>query len=148
WDRITDTLKTRQGAKAIAIANAGTIPDRGLYHVMLAGAEAGKGRVGELDEEMVFETKAGEVFLLGSSSWRVDDIKQDRVIVSPAPGQPGKMPFWHGDSAGRPLEFGRAIGRLIRTLNDSATPDVQSLLKEQHKLDDWAIDNLVAYIKE
>jgi ATP-dependent Lhr-like helicase len=148
WDRISGTLKAREGAKRIAIANGGTIPDRGLFRVVLAGADPGKGRVGELDEEMVFETRAGETFLLGATSWRVEDITQDRVIVSPAPGQPGKMPFWHGDAAGRPLDFGRAIGNLMRTLRAMPETDARSLLMDKHKLDDWAAQNLLAYLKE
>ncbi len=97
--------------------NAGTIPDRGLYGVFLAGGSAGSSsRVGELDEEMVFETHPGDVFLLGASSWRVLEITHDRVLVAPAPGEPGRMPFWRGDGPGRPLEFGTAIGALTRRL--------------------------------
>ena len=116
WDRVAHRVTTREGAKRVAIANAGTIPDRGLYGVFLAGAPAGTARVGELDEEMVFESRVGETFLLGASSWRIEDISHDRVTVSPAPGQPGKMPFWKGDGPGRPLEFGREIGALVRQL--------------------------------
>ena len=102
WDRVANTIIAREGAKRIAIVNGGTIPDRGLYGVFLAGGEKTHARVGELDEEMVFESKVGEVFLLGASSWRIEEITHDRVLVSPAPGQPGKMPFWHGDAAARP----------------------------------------------
>ena len=101
WDRLQGRLTGRDGAKRVAIANAGTIPDRGLYGVFLAGADRPT-RVGELDEEMVFETEVGETFTLGASTWRVEEITHDRVLVSPAPGEPGKMPFWHGDQAGRP----------------------------------------------
>ena len=100
WDRVRHTVVGREGAKRVAIANGGTIPDRGLYGVFLAGAPAGSARVGELDEEMVFESKVGETFLLGASTWRIEDITHDKVIVSPAPGQPGKMPFWKGEAAG------------------------------------------------
>jgi hypothetical protein len=96
WDRLAGTLRPREGARRVAITNSGTIPDRGLYGVFLAGAERGQGRVGELDEEMVFESRVGETFLLGASSWRIEEITHDRVIVSPAPGEPGKMPFWKG----------------------------------------------------
>ena len=106
----------REGAKRVAIANGGTIPDRGLYGVFLAGAAPGAARVGELDEEMVFESRVGETFVLGASTWRIEEITHDRVLVSPAPGEPGKMPFWKGDRAGRPLELGLAIGRLVRDL--------------------------------
>ena len=120
WDRVANTVIAREGAKRIAIVNGGTIPDRGLYGVFLAGGEKAHARVGELDEEMVFESKVGEVFLLGASSWRIEEITHDRVLVSPAPGQPGKMPFWHGDAAARPLETGQLIGRLVRELRGVA----------------------------
>ncbi len=116
WDRVAGTVAAREGAKRVAIANGGTIPDRGLYGVFLAGAGPGSARVGELDEEMVFESRVGETFVLGASSWRIEEITHDRVLVSPAPGQPGKMPFWKGDRAGRPLELGLAIGRLMHDL--------------------------------
>ena len=148
WDRVSGVLEARQGAKRIAIINGGTIPDRGLFHVFLLGAEAGKGRVGELDEEMVFETRAGETFLLGTTSWRVEEITHDRVLVSPAPGQPGKMPFWKGEGAGRPLEFGRAIGALIRQLDEMPPENASTLLQNDHKLDDWASENLLTYLKQ
>ena len=116
WDRTRDWLTPRQGVKRIAILNGGTIPDRGLYGVFLAGERAKPVRVGELDEEMVFESKPGDTFVLGASTWRMEEITHDRVLVSPAPGEPGKMPFWHGDRAGRPMEFGRRIGALVREL--------------------------------
>ena len=96
WDRVRDTLAPREGAKMLAILNGGTIPDRGLYGVFLAGSEGKPVRVGELDEEMVFESRTGDTFILGASTWRIDEITHDRVLVTPAPGQPGKMPFWHG----------------------------------------------------
>jgi ATP-dependent Lhr-like helicase len=111
WERTTGALRAREGAQRIAIANAGTIPDRGLYGVFLAD---GGGRVGELDEEMVHEAREGQVFLLGASAWRIEQIARDRVLVSPAPGQPAQIPFWRGEQAGRPLELGRAVGRLQR----------------------------------
>ncbi len=114
-------MTARQGAGRVAIVNGGTIPDRGLYGVFLAGAGKGAARVGELDEEMVFESRPGETFVLGASTWRIEDITHDRVVVSPAPGEPGKMPFWHGDRPGRPLELGLAIGRLVaRAARDAA----------------------------
>ena len=119
WDRVHGTLSRREGAKRVAIANAGTIPDRGLYGVFLAGA-IDRSRVGELDEEMVFETPVGETFTLGASTWRIEEITHDRVLVTPAPGEPGKMPFWHGDQAGRPVELGYAIGTLVRELRGDA----------------------------
>ena len=115
WDRTTDSITSRNDARVVAVTSGGTIPDRGLYGVFLAGEESGKGRrVGELDEEMVYESRVGEVFLLGASSWRIEEIKPDRVVVSPAPGEPGKMPFWKGDGIGRPIELGRAIGAFLR----------------------------------
>src|SRR5207245_4575746 len=98
-------LRAREGAARVAVANAGTIPDRGLYGVFL-NSNGVQRRVGELDEEMVFESREGDVFVLGASSWRIEEITQDKVMVAPAPGEPGKMPFWHGDRPGRPLEFG------------------------------------------
>src|SRR5262249_3264221 len=119
WDRVLGKLFAREGAKRVAIANGGTIPDRGLYGVFLLGASRstpGGARVGELDEEMVFETHVGDTFVLGASSWRVEEITHDRVLVSHAPGEPGKMPFWKGDQVGRPIELGLAIGRLVHDL--------------------------------
>ncbi|MCI0416021.1 DEAD/DEAH box helicase [bacterium] len=148
WDRISGKLQAREGARRTAIVNGGTIPDRGLFHVFLIGAEPGKGRVGELDEEMVFETRIGETFLLGTTSWRVEEITHDRVLVSPAPGIPAKMPFWKGEGAGRPVEFGRAIGSLMRKLQEMNPKDAEQLLMQEHKLDDWAAKNLLAYLQE
>ena len=108
----------RNDARVVAITSGGTIPDRGLFGVFLPGDDAGRGgrRVGELDEEMVYESRVGETFLLGASTWRIEEIRPDRVIVTPAPGEPGKMPFWHGDAVGRPIELGRAIGAFLREL--------------------------------
>ncbi len=148
WDRTAGVVRSREGSKLVAISNGGTIPDRGLYGVFLAGAEKGKGRVGELDEEMVFETKEGDVFLLGASSWRVEEITQDRVLVSPAPGVPGRMPFWHGESVGRPLEFGRAIGALTRRLRSLSPEDAKNELVTKHALAEGAARNLVQYLRD
>ena len=148
WDRVNGIVHSREGAKRIAISNGGTIPDRGLYGVFLLGAEKGRGRVGELDEEMVFEIHPGEVFVLGASSWRVEEITHDRVVVSPAPGQPGRMPFWHGDRPGRPLEFGRAIGALTRRLRELPTDLATNLLVEKHALDANAAKNLLQYLQD
>ncbi len=153
WDRIAGTLRARQGAGRIAIANAGTIPDRGLYGVFLAGGDGKTSRrVGELDEEMVFETRIGEVFVLGASSWRVEEITQDKVLVTPAPGEPGKMPFWHGDRPGRPLEFGRQVGQMSRELAAQLGPRSREKamvrLRDQHGLDERAARNLLQYLKD
>ena len=148
WDRTAGVVRSREGAKVVAISNGGTIPDRGLYGVFLAGAEKGKGRVGELDEEMVFETKEGDVFLLGASSWRVEEITQDRVIVSPAPGVPGRMPFWHGENVGRPLEFGRAIGALARRMRTLSPEDATKELVVKHALAEGAARNLLQYLRD
>ena len=148
WDRLAGVLKAREGSKRVAITNGGTIPDRGLYGVFLAGAERGSGRVGELDEEMVFETRVGDVFLLGASSWRVEEITHDRVLVSPAPGVPGKMPFWHGENPSRPLEFGRAIGSLVRTLRAESPAAGEARLVDQHKLTENAARNLLRYLQD
>ena len=148
WDRIAGTIRAREGAARVALTSGGTIPDRGLYGVFLVGAEPGKGRVGELDEEMVFETRVGETFLLGASTWRVEEITHDRVLVSPAPGVPGKMPFWKGETANRPLEFGRAIGALTRTLRETEPEKATALLKERHDLDELAAKNLLEYLRD
>jgi len=113
WDRVTGELSARGGAQRLAVTSGGTIPDRGLFGVFLAGADGPGRRVGELDEEMVYESRVGDVFLLGSSSWRIQDITHDRVLVTPAPGETGRMPFWKGDSIGRPVELGRALGAFL-----------------------------------
>jgi ATP-dependent Lhr-like helicase len=148
WDRVNNTLTAREGALRVAIANAGTIPDRGLYGVFLAGAKTGTARVGELDEEMVFESRVGETFLLGASTWRIEDITHDRVLVSPAPGEPGKMPFWKGDPAGRPRELGLAIGRLTRELGELPAAAAVDRLTTRHDLDPGAAENLLRYLAD
>ena len=140
WDRLAGTLTARPGAKMLAITSGGTIPDRGLFGVFTPGG----GRVGELDEEMVYESRVGETFLLGATTWRIEDITRDQVIVTPAPGVPGKMPFWHGDTAGRPYELGRAIGRFTAEVGDWT--DEQ--LAAECDLDELAIRNLRAYLQE
>ena len=149
WDRAADTLQSRNDARVLAITSGGTIPDRGLFGVFLSGDEGGKGRrVGELDEEMVYESRVGEVFLLGASSWRIEEIRADRVVVSPAPGEPGKMPFWKGDGIGRPIELGRAIGAFLREFEPMAAADAEGRLRTDHALDARAARNLVAYLAE
>lgn len=147
WDRVGGQLSARRGARRTAVINGGTIPDRGLYGVFLVGDGGSGTRVGELDEEMVFESRVGEVFLLGASSWRIEEITHDRVLVTPAPGEPGRMPFWHGDRPGRPLEFGRAIGALTRAIAEDSDDAARSRLHETHLLDGWAADNLLAYVR-
>ena len=148
WDRVAGTVSAREGAKRVAIANGGTIPDRGLYGVFLLGAGPGAARVGELDEEMVFESRVGETFVLGASSWRIEEITHDRVIVSPAPGEPGKMPFWKGDRPGRPLELGLAIGRLMHDLIRLSPPAALDKLTREHDLDARAAENLLQYLRD
>jgi len=148
WDRKRNWLTPRQGVKMIAILNGGTIPDRGLYGVFLAGTKGKPVRVGELDEEMVFETKPGETFVLGASTWRVEEVTHDRVLVSPAPGAPGKMPFWHGDQPGRPLEFGRRIGALVRKLREMPSSVAMAALVTEHDLDPQAAENVMMYIAD
>ena len=147
WDRVTDTLTARAGAQRLAVTSGGTIPDRGCSG--LPGR--GRGQRGppgrELDEEMVYESRVGDVFLLGSSSWRIEDITHDRVLVSPAPGQAGKMPFWHGDALGRPLELGRALGAFLREVG-AATPEAGLARARAAGLDEWAAANLQAYLAE
>ncbi len=147
WDRMANTLTARQGSQRVAIINGGTIPDRGLYGVFLAGATKGA-RVGELDEEMVFETRNGDTIVLGASTWRVEEISYNKVTVSPAPGEPGKMPFWRGDSAARPVEFGRQIGRMSRELLQLPRPVAFSRLVEDHSLDAAAAENLLKYLED
>jgi ATP-dependent helicase Lhr and Lhr-like helicase len=148
WDRAAGTIAAREGAKRVAIANGGTIPDRGLYGVFLLGAAPGAARVGELDEEMVFESRVGETFVLGASSWRIAEITHDRVLVTPAPGEPGKMPFWKGDRAGRPLELGLAIGRLMNELARAAPADAIDRLTREHDLDARAAESLLQYLRD
>ncbi|HVA60261.1 MAG TPA: DEAD/DEAH box helicase [Mycobacteriales bacterium] len=149
WDRVGGVLSGRPGAQRLAVTSGGTIPDRGLFGVFLVGGADGTGsrRVGELDEEMVYESRVGEVFTLGASSWRIEDITHDRVLVSPAPGQPGKLPFWHGDTLGRPMELGRALGAFVR--ETSALPAAQARLRlAAAGLDGWAAENLLGYLAE
>jgi ATP-dependent Lhr-like helicase len=149
WDRLAGTIAPRKASQRLAVLNGGTIPDRGLYGVFLAGEAGSPGtRVGELDEEMVFETHAGDVFLLGASSWRVLEIDRDRVLVAPAPGEPGKMPFWRGDGPGRPLDFGRVIGELTRKLARASHDDAISMLQAESRLDDQAAENLYRYVAD
>ena len=145
WDRARDEISARKDARLIAIVNAGTIPDRGLYGVHL-GQEGP--RIGELDEEMVHELRPGETFLLGASSWRAVEITRDRVIVKPAPGEPGKMPFWRGEGPGRPLELGRALGAFVREVGQKRDKDATRWLTEQYRLDPRAARNLIAFVRE
>jgi ATP-dependent helicase Lhr and Lhr-like helicase len=145
WDRVTGALRGRPGAQRLAVTSGGTIPDRGLFGVFLVGEKAS--RVGELDEEMVYESRVGDVFVLGASSWRIEDITADRVLVTPAPGQPGRLPFWKGDSPGRPAELGRALGAFTRELA-GLDPDAARRRVRVAGLDEWAAANLVAYLAE
>ena len=140
WDRVADTIRARRGALQLAVTNAGTIPDRGLYGVHLPDGR----RVGELDEEMVYEARAGQTFLLGASTWRIEEITRDRVIVTPAPGAPGAVPFWRGDGVGRPKELGRAIGAFAREAVDREPAE----LGGEYDLDARAARNLVSYLRE
>ena len=149
WDRVSNTLTARQGAKRVAITSGGTIPDRGLYGVFLAGTEKNQSaRVGELDEEMVFEAAPGETFVLGASTWRIEEITHDKVIVTPAPGQPGKMPFWKADAAERTVPFGEAIGKLVREIREMPRADAVRRLTQKHDLDELAAENLLRYLAD
>jgi ATP-dependent Lhr-like helicase len=150
WDRTTGMLHGRPGGQRLAVTSGGTIPDRGLFGVFLAASQReGNGRnshrVGELDEEMVYESRVGDVFVLGASSWRIEDITADQVLVSPAPGQPGKLPFWHGDAPGRPAELGRALGAYCRELAASSPAEATARLRADG-LDELAAANLVRYL--
>ncbi|MFJ8212884.1 ATP-dependent helicase [Streptomyces sp. NPDC096033] len=149
WDRVAGTVTGRPGAQRLAVTSGGTIPDRGLFGVFLAGADPkkGGGRVGELDEEMVYESRVGDVFTLGTTSWRIEDITRDRVLVTPAPGVPGRLPFWKGDQLGRPLELGRAVGAFLRELGGLREEDARLRLLAAG-LDAWAADNVLAYLAE
>jgi Lhr-like helicase len=151
WDRQTDQVTSRNDARVVAITSGGTIPDRGLYGVFLPdgdGTARGGRRVGELDEEMVYESRVGETFLLGASTWRIEEIRPDRVVVTPAPGEPGKMPFWHGDAIGRPIELGRAIGAFLRELETMQPDAAVARLRDTHALDELAAKNVVGYLAE
>ncbi len=147
WDRLSDTLTGRRGAQRLAVTSGGTIPDRGLYAVFLATGEGPGRRVGELDEEMVYESRVGDLFTLGTSTWRIEDITHDRVLVTPAPGLPGRLPFWKGDSLGRPAELGRAVGAFVREV-EALSPDAARTRVMAAGLDDWAADNLLGYLRE
>jgi len=147
WDRVAGTLHGRPGSQRLAVTSGGTIPDRGLYAVFLAsGAGTGR-RVGELDEEMVYESRVGDIFTLGTSSWLIEDITHDQVLVTPAPGQPGKLPFWKGDSLGRPAELGRAVGEFLRELGRLGPEQARARVTATG-LDTWAADNLLTYLEE
>ncbi|MGO8758760.1 MAG: DEAD/DEAH box helicase, partial [Terracidiphilus sp.] len=148
WDRMRNVVTARDGAARLAILNAGTIPDRGLYGVFLAFTEGKPVRVGELDEEMVFESHPNETFILGASTWRITDITHDRVLVTPAPGEPGKMPFWKGDGPGRPLEFGRRIGAMVRELRGLPQAAALTRLVSEHDLDPGAAENLLRFLAD
>ncbi|GGY93369.1 DEAD/DEAH box helicase [Streptomyces nitrosporeus] len=149
WDRVAGTVTGRPGAQRLAVTSGGTIPDRGLFGVFLAGADPkkGGGRVGELDEEMVYESRVGDVFTLGTTSWRIEDITRDRVLVSPAPGVPGRLPFWKGDQLGRPLELGRALGAFLREIGGLPPEDARLRLLSAG-LDAWAAGNVLSYLDE
>ena len=143
WDRVTGEITPRPGSRQLAVTNPGTIPDRGLYRVVLPDGS----RVGELDEEMVYESRQGDTFLLGSSSWRITEITHDRVEVVPAPADTvARMPFWHGDMLGRSLETGKAVGRFVRETAMLDPEQAESLLASTHHLDAHAASNLVAYL--
>jgi len=144
WDRAADTVRAREGAGRIAITSGGTIPDRGLFGVFMPDGT----RVGELDEECVYESRRGEVILLGASAWRIEDITRDRVVVSPAPGEPGKLPFWKAPGPGRPIELGRAIGAFTRELRTTERTAALGKLRDDLGLDAWAAANLVNYVDE
>jgi ATP-dependent Lhr-like helicase len=152
WNRVAGTITGRPGAQRLAVTSGGTIPDRGLFGVYMVGSTAGSGtggggRVGELDEEMVYESRVGDVFALGATSWRIEDITHDRVLVSPVFGTPGRVPFWKGDGLGRPAELGRAIGTFTRELSTTSTDAAGSRLRDSG-LDELAVNNLVAFIAD
>ncbi len=143
WDRSDQTIRPRRGSALVARLNAGTIPDRGAFRVVLG---EGGPRIGELDEEMVFESRPGDTFLLGASSWRIEEIGRDRVVVSPAPGEPGRLPFWRGDGLGRPVELGRAMGAFLRELGELDRETASKALRERAPLTESAARTLVDYV--
>ncbi|HLK40241.1 MAG TPA: DEAD/DEAH box helicase, partial [Polyangiaceae bacterium] len=145
WDRLSGKLRGRAGAQRLAVTNPGTIPDRGLYSVNLASDGR---RVGELDEEMVYETRVGETFVLGASTWRIVEITPSQVIVNPAPGEPGKIAFWKADTPSRPVELGAALGKMVRELRASTPEAASKRLHERAGFDDLATKNLMAYLDE
>jgi len=145
WDRLEGKIRGRAGAQRLAVVSGGTIPDRGLFSVNLL--EDGK-KVGELDEEMVYEMRPGEVFVLGATSWRVADITPSQVMVTPAPGEPGRIAFWHGDALGRPVEVGRAMGQAMRELTAMKPDAAIALLRERSRFDERAASNLMEYLSD
>src|SRR5436190_23935056 len=145
WDRTGGVIRGRGGVRRLAVTNAGTIPDRGLFGVHLVD---GGGRVGELDEEMVYEARAGQTFLLGASTWRIEEITRDRVLVSPAPGVPGAVPFWRGEGVGRPYELGEAVGAVSRELTALPDAKAKAKLRDEHALDERAAQNLLQFLSE
>jgi ATP-dependent Lhr-like helicase len=145
WDRDTGMLTGRPGAQRLAVTSGGTIPDRGLFGVYMVGEKAS--RVGELDEEMVYESRVGDVFALGSTSWRIQEITHDRVLVTPAFGEPGRLPFWKGDGLGRPAELGRAVGAFVREVSTASDTDARERCAAAG-LDPWATNNLLSFLVE
>jgi ATP-dependent helicase Lhr and Lhr-like helicase len=145
WDRENDVLHGRRNARMLAAVNAGTIPDRGLYGVFLGDDGP---RIGELDEEMVHEVTAGQTFTLGASTWRIERINRNRVVVSPAPGEPGRLPFWRGEGPGRPLELGQALGAFTRTIASMKRPAAERSLRQDYGLDERAVRNLLEHLDE
>ena len=145
WDRTAGVIRGQAGARRLAVTNAGTIPDRGLFTVQLVDVGS---KVGELDEEMVYEARAGQTFMLGASTWRIEEITRDRVIVSPAPGVPGAVPFWKGEGVGRPYELGAAIGEASRRLASQADESALGSLRSDYSLDERAARNLLSFLRE
>ncbi|MCY7303289.1 MAG: DEAD/DEAH box helicase, partial [Thermoleophilia bacterium] len=145
WDRTAGVVKGREGARRLAVTNAGTIPDRGLFGVFQV---EGGGRVGELDEEMVYEARQGQTFMLGASTWRIEEITRDRVLVSPAPGAPGAVPFWKGEGVGRPFELGEKIGRASREIVALSDAKALASLGSDYHLDPLAARNLLTYLRD
>ena len=145
WDRTGGVIRGRTGARRLAVTNAGTIPDRGLFGVFQV---EGGGRVGELDEEMVYEAREGQTFMLGASTWRIEEITRDRVLVSPAPGVPGAVPFWKGEGVGRPYELGARSARRRASSPRSRTRGAPKRLRTDFHLDEWAARNLLEFLRE
>ncbi|GJL47941.1 ATP-dependent helicase [Citrobacter farmeri] len=137
WNRETGLLTARPGAQLLAVTSGGTIPDRGMFSVLLpeGDEQAGSRRVGELDEEMVYESRVNDIITLGASSWRIQQITRDQVIVVPAPGRSARLPFWRGEGVGRPAELGERIGDFIHTMSgDNAELRLSPRLRDDNVL--------------
>ncbi|NYS30830.1 ATP-dependent helicase [Pantoea sp. WMus005] len=149
WDRQSGLLTARPGAQHLAVTSGGTIPDRGMFSVILPEGEeqAGSRRVGELDEEMVYESRVNDIITLGATSWRIQQITHDQVLVVPAPGRPARLPFWRGEGVGRSADSGASLGMFLRQVNAASPDDAQQQLQALG-MNFSAVTNLLALLAE